>query len=215
MSVVTAAQTAEWFFDFVSPFAYLQLEEFQLLPAELTIRPVPVVLGALLTHWENRGPAEIPEKRKLTYRMAQYRAECHGIPFKMPPAHPFNPIRPLRLAIAAGGGLPVIREIFRFIWREGRTVWEERDWRELCARVGLPDADSAIEQAAVKDALRQHTNHAIELGVFGVPTFHYQGELFWGHDATPLFLHTLNHPDWLESEELRRISALPVGIQRK
>lgn len=215
MSETPYPQTAEWFFDFVSPFAYLQLEEIHLLPAELAIRPVPVVLGALLTHWETRGPAEIPEKRKLTYRMAQYRAESHGIPFKMPPAHPFNPIRALRLAIAAGGRLETIRDIFRFIWREGRSVTEERDWRELCERLGMDDADHAIEQPAVKEALRRHTDHAIELGVFGVPTLRYGGELFWGHDATPLFLHTLSHPDWLQSDELRRISSLPIGIQRK
>jgi 2-hydroxychromene-2-carboxylate isomerase len=207
--------TVEWFFDFISPFAYLQLEQFDQLPPNLSVTLTPVVLGALLAHWENKGPAEIPEKRKFTYRMAQFRAEQLGIPFKMPPAHPFNPIKPLRLALAANCQLSAIKEIFRFIWREGRGVWEEQDWQELCARVGVANADQTIEEAAIKDALRQNTERAIRLGVFGVPTLVYDGELFWGHDATPLFLLYVGHPTWLNSEELRRISTLPVGIQRK
>jgi 2-hydroxychromene-2-carboxylate isomerase len=215
MSNVVAPPTAEWFFDFVSPFAYLQLEQFDRLPAGLAIRPVPVVLGALLTYWENRGPAEIPAKRTFTYRMAQYRAESLGIPFKMPPAHPFNPIKALRLAVVCGNNLGAIREIFRFIWRDGRGIWDEQDWRELCSRLDLADPDRAIEQPEVKDALRSFTDHAISLGVFGVPTLHCNGELFWGNDATDLFLHVQNHPDWLQSEELQRISKLPVGVQRK
>lgn len=215
MSNAVPSQSAEWFFDFVSPFAYLQLEQFDRLPASLAVRPVPVVLGALLTYWENRGPAEIPAKRTFTYRMAQYRAESLGIPFKMPPAHPFNPIKALRLAVATGNNLSAIREIFRFIWREGRAIWNEQDWHELCARIDLADPDAAIEQASVKEALRHSTDHAISLGVFGVPTLYSNGELFWGNDATELFLHVQNHPDWLHSEELQRISNLPVGVQRK
>ncbi|RQP33687.1 DsbA family protein, partial [Burkholderia ubonensis] len=102
---MSTATTATWYFDFVSPFAYLQLEQFERLPPTLTIEPRPIVLGALLAHWGQKAPAEIAAKRVFTYRHAQYRADKLGIPFRMPPAHPFNPIKPLRLAIAMGGSL--------------------------------------------------------------------------------------------------------------
>ncbi|HHX4381666.1 TPA: 2-hydroxychromene-2-carboxylate isomerase, partial [Burkholderia cenocepacia] len=48
---MNAARTATWYFDFVSPFAYLQQEQFDRLPPAAAFEPRPIVLGALLAHW--------------------------------------------------------------------------------------------------------------------------------------------------------------------
>ncbi|KVQ11259.1 2-hydroxychromene-2-carboxylate isomerase [Burkholderia ubonensis] len=211
---MNTATTATWYFDFVSPFAYLQLEQFERLPPTLAIEPRPIVLGALLAHWGQKAPAEIAAKRVFTYRHAQYRADKLGIPFRMPPAHPFNPIRPLRLAIAMGGSLDVIRRIFRHIWRDGHDVASPEGFAALCDAVGYPEGVSAVDVQDVKDALRAHTDHAIAHGVFGVPTFEWDGELFWGEDATAMFVDCVASRAWLDSPEVQRISALPDGIRR-
>ncbi|KWC21649.1 2-hydroxychromene-2-carboxylate isomerase [Burkholderia ubonensis] len=211
---MSTATTATWYFDFVSPFAYLQLEQFERLPPTLAIEPRPIVLGALLAHWGQKAPAEIAAKRVFTYRHAQYRADRLGIPFRMPPAHPFNPIRPLRLAIAMGGSLDVIRRIFRHIWRDGHDVASPEGFAALCDAVGYPEGVSAVDAQDVKDALRAHTDHAIAHGVFGVPTFEWDGELFWGEDATAMFVDCVASRAWLDSPEVQRISALPDGIRR-
>jgi 2-hydroxychromene-2-carboxylate isomerase len=211
---MSAARTAAWFFDFVSPFAYLQLEQFERLPATLTDELRPVVLGALLKHWGQKGPAEIPAKRIFTYRYAQFRAEQLDIRYRMLSAHPFNPIKPLRLAIAMGGSLDAVRRIFRHIWRHGHEVASPQGFAALCEAVGFPQGVTAVEETSVKEALRAHTDYAIALGVFGVPTFALDRELFWGEDATALFLGCLESGAWLASAEVRRISALPVGVQR-
>ncbi|KVL13257.1 2-hydroxychromene-2-carboxylate isomerase [Burkholderia ubonensis] len=211
---MNTATTATWYFDFVSPFAYLQLEQFERLPPTLAIEPRPIVLGALLAHWGQKAPAEIAAKRVFTYRHAQYRADRLGIPFRMPPAHPFNPIRPLRLAIAMGGSLDVIRRIFRYIWRDGHDVASPEGFAALCDAVGYPEGVSAVDAQEVKDALRAHTDHAIAHGVFGVPTFEWDGELFWGEDATAMFVDCVASRAWLDSPEVQRISALPDGIRR-
>ncbi len=205
--------TVDWFFDVVSPFAYLQLEQFDKLPAGVAIRPRPVVLGAILNHCGQKGPAEIAGKRTFTYRYALFRAQQLGIAYRMPPAHPFNPIKALRLTIAMGGSLDAVRAVFRHIWRDGHDVASPDGFATLCEAVGFPEGKTAVDQPAVKDALRRHTDEAIALGVFGVPTLMYEGELFWGEDATALFLQCLN-TDWLDTLEVRRVSALPVGIQR-
>ena len=57
---------ADWYFDFVSPFAYLQLMDFKRLPDSLGIRYRPVLFAGLLGHWGQKGPAEIPDKRRRT-----------------------------------------------------------------------------------------------------------------------------------------------------
>ena len=102
---------AEWYFDFISPFSYLQLERIAPLHARLQIAPIPIVFGAVLQHHGQLGPAEIRGKREFTYRIVQWTAEREGIALRFPPAHPFNPIAALRLAIAAGATWPVARGI--------------------------------------------------------------------------------------------------------
>ena len=97
-------------------------------------------------HWGQPPAYGVPAKRVYTYRHALFRAEQLGIPFKMPPAHPFDSIKPLLLAVAAGGDIDCVREIFRFIWREGRDPSTRRGLRELCEHVGLPDGAKLIEQ---------------------------------------------------------------------
>ncbi|MES2071764.1 MAG: 2-hydroxychromene-2-carboxylate isomerase [Pseudomonadota bacterium] len=206
---------ADWYFDFVSPFAYLQLEQFHRLPPGLEINFKPVVFGALLAHREHKGPAEIPEKRKHTYRYTQFRAEQLGIPFKMPPAHPFNPLALLRLAVALGSGKDLVQAIFRYIWGQGNSMTSTQDWQALCNYLKIADADELVSQEAVKLQLRANTERAIARGVYGVPTFALGPQLFWGEDATSMLLHHLAHPEWLESDELRRISDLPVGVVRR
>ncbi len=207
--------TVDWFFDVISPFAYLQLEQLDRLQAahDIVIRPRPIVLGALLNHWGQKGPAEIGAKRVFTYRHALFRAQQLGMPFRMPPAHPFNPIKALRLTLAMDGSLDAVRAVFRHIWRDGNDVASPEGFAALCEAVGFPAGATAVDQPAVKDALRAHTDAAIALGVFGVPTLVHNGELFWGEDATDMFVQCLT-TDWLATPEVLRVSTLPVGIQR-
>lgn len=214
MSDSAGNKTVEWFFDFVSPFAYLQLEQFDKLPATPNIEPRPILLGAVLAHWGQRGPAEIAAKRVFTYRHALYRAQKLGIEYRMPPAHPFNPIKALRLAIAMGGSLDIVKQIFRYIWRDGREVSSPQGFAALCEAMGFAHGMEAVEASTVKEALRRNTEHALSLEVFGVPTFALDGDLFWGEDATDLFLECVASREWLESPEVLRVSQLPIGAQR-
>jgi 2-hydroxychromene-2-carboxylate isomerase len=92
----------DWYFDFISPFAYLQSAKMEELSRHATITPRPVLFAALLDHHGQLGPAEIEPKRTFIFRQALWLAQRHGIPMKLPPFHPFNPLPPLRLAIALG-----------------------------------------------------------------------------------------------------------------
>ena len=141
-------RAADWYFDFLSPFSYLQLVQFDRLPPDLEITYRPVLFAGLLGHWEHKGPAEIPAKRVHTYRWCHWYAARHGIPFRMPPAHPFNPLRPLRLAVAHDAEPAIIRAVFDTIWAEGtRSFARRRVARSsLTGRLTIADADEAIAQ---------------------------------------------------------------------
>lgn len=213
-----------WYFDFVSPYSYLQFEAYPELVQSAELRPV--LFAGLLNHWGGKGPAEVPAKRLQTYRFTYWQAGQHGITMRYPPAHPFNPIRVLRLAIALDCRFDAIKAIFEFIWKEGRSVADE--WPALTERLGLgaAAADALVAEQRVKDALAANGQAAIARGVYGVPTFDAlreradasgatTGELFWGLDATEMLLDYLEHPDVFEDAEMRRIADLPVGAARK
>jgi len=202
-----------WYFDFVSPYSYLQFEAYPELVQAAALRPV--LFAGLLNHWGGKGPAEVPAKRLQTYRYTYWQAGQHGIAMTYPPAHPFNPIHALRLAIALECGYEAIKSMFEFIWKEGRSVTDE--WPSLVERLGLTlaAADAMIAAQRVKDALAANGRQAIDRGVYGVPTFDSGTELFWGLDATDMLLDYLEHPGIFAEPEMRRIADLPVGAARK
>lgn len=205
---------AIWYFDFISPFAYLQLPRIRELAQHHPITPRPIVLAALLRHHGQLGPAEIPGKREFTYRMAQWTAETSGVVLRFPPAHPFNPLPALRLAIACGSSWQAITTIFRHIWLRGLAGDDARSLAGVADDFGIVDIETAIAAAAVKEELRANTEEAIAAGVFGVPTLHFGNCLIWGNDATPMFEKMLADRDYFERGEYARIEGLPAAMER-
>jgi len=203
----------DWYFDFISPYSYLQFEAYPELMQTAQLRPV--LFAGLLDHWGGKGPAEIPAKRLQTFRYTYWQAGQHGITMIYPPAHPFNSIHVLRLAIALECRYEVVKAIFEFIWKEGRSAADE--WPALAARLapGAAAADAMIAEPRVKDALAANGREAIARGVYGVPTFDTGKELFWGLDATDMLLDYLENPGVFDEPEMRRIANLPVGAARK
>lgn len=204
----------DWYFDFISPYSYLQFERMPAWPGGRVLSPKPILFAGLLAHWGQKGPAEIPAKRAFTYRQVQWLADRAGIPFRFPPRHPFNPIAVLRLAVALDNDTEAIRAIFRFIWAEGGEADTPGGLQELARRLGVSDVEARIAQGAVKARLRANGEEAIAAGVFGVPTLVIDGNVFWGNDATDMALDYLRDPGRFDTAEMRRIVDLPVGASR-
>lgn len=205
---------AHWYFDFVSPYSYLQLRKVLAWRDRLEIAPMPILFGAVLQKMGHLGPAEIPGKREFAYRSVQWQAERAGISLHFPPAHPFNPMPALRLAIAAGTTWPAIEAIFDHVWRDGEPA-DVAGLRQVGAQLGITDVAAAIEATAVKTQLRANTEGALAAGVYGVPMLQVGGEMFWGNDASPMIDDWLAHPDRFASTEYQRIAQLPIGVQRQ
>lgn len=205
------ATAPRWYFDFISPFAYLQWRRLRPLLAEFGIVPVPILFAAVLERTGNKGPAEIPHKRAFAYRHVLWRARQRGVPLRFPPAHPFNPLPALRLAIAAGSGEAAIEAIFDHVWARGEAA-DVAALAPLCARLGV--APEALAADAVKSALRANTDEALARGVFGVPTLALGDALFWGDDAHDFALAALRDPALLNEPEMVRVATLPEGVRR-
>jgi 2-hydroxychromene-2-carboxylate isomerase len=202
-----------WYFDFVSPYSYFGTHTFDRLPVGTEVHYQPILLGALLNHWGQKGPAEIPSKRSWTYRACVWWAKQNHVAFRMPAAHPFNPLPYLRLAIAAGNSAAAVQAIFRRLWTTGVDPADTRVVAELAESLHVPP--ERIADPGVKDSLRTATDLAIARGVFGVPSFYIHEQLFWGSDAIDFAAAYLLDPSVLATEEMKRADATPIGAARR
>ena len=202
-----------WYFDFISPFAYLQRARVRELATTHAIEYRPILFAGLLQRLEHKGPAEMPDKRRFTYRHVVWRARQLGLPLRFPPAHPFNPLAALRLCIAAGCSDAAIDAIFDHLWRDGLRGDDAESLAPVAEKLGVDIR--AIADPAVKAQLQSNFDAAVADGVFGVPTLVAGGEVFWGEDATAMFEDWLRDRAAFEAGEMTRVTTLPMGAVRR
>jgi len=203
----------DWYFDFISPFAYLQWRRLRRDHADVALNPKPLLFAAILNHVGQLGPAEIPQKRRHTYRMVLWQARAAGIPLVFPPAHPFNPLPALRLCLAAPDRIAAIDAIFAHLWEHGRQGDSIELLADVARELGIDDPAAAIAREDVKRELLANGEEAMALGLFGVPTLRVRDELFWGNDATALALAYARDPATLDAG-MRRVDTIPEAVQR-
>jgi 2-hydroxychromene-2-carboxylate isomerase len=207
-----------FFFDFVSPYAYLAFERLpeSLIGHSYNMRYQPVLFAALLKNHGQLGPAEIAPKRDWTYRQVLWQAHQHGVDLQLPAAHPFNPLPLLRLAVACDTkGLPnryVTETIFHHVWRGGADAGDAERLRALTENLA-PARDPG--SAPVKAELAAHTQTAIDHGVFGVPSFQVDDKLFWGFDALPMLRAYLDGDAWFDQGHWEAAAKVGAGVVRK
>jgi 2-hydroxychromene-2-carboxylate isomerase len=189
-----------FYFDPVSPYAWLAARDLERVEraAGGQVAVVPVLFAGLLNAHGSLGPAEIPAKRRYLFRDVMREAARRGLAFAGPPGHPFNPLPALRMCTAAAGDADRRALALAFMagcWERGEDLMDEAALVRLADDAGLDGAAllAAAHTPAVKAALADTTARAVADGVFGVPTFHIEGdaELFWGGDRIDALLWRL------------------------
>ena len=207
----------DFYFDFISPYAYLAFDKLPetLLGLSYSVTYQPVLFAAMLKHHGQLGPAEIQPKRDWTYRQVAWLAHGQGVDLQMPAAHPFNPLPLLRLAVASSvRGAPnryVCETLFMHVWQGGGDAADAQRLNALAGQIApMHDPNSA----AARELLKTNTDAAIARGVFGVPTMAVDGRLFWGFDALPMLSDYLRGGPWSKSSAWQAAAQVPVGVAR-
>lgn len=211
-------KSIDFYFDFISPYAYLAFEQ---LPKALaghsyTVRYIPIMLGGLLLEHGQLGPAEIPSKREWTYRQVLWQAQQLGIPLRLPKSHPFNPTNLLRLSLAcAPHGLPnryVVETIFRHVWLEGLEAIDAQRLHQLVEQLQpLQDFNSPD----IKNQLKEWGQQALQHQIFGVPSFQVDDKMFWGLDSLSMLEAYLRGDDWFNNGQWECVSQPIYGIAKR
>lgn len=194
-----------FYLDCVSPYAWLAFER---LPQELqglsySVEYRPVLLGALLQQHGNPGPAGIAPKRDWTYRHVSWLGQHLGVPLQMPAQHPFNTLVLLRQALACSrdGSINrfVAETLLRHVWVGGHDALDAQRLAQLAQELAAqlqPETDSERTKAL----LRANTDAAAARGVFGVPAFAVDDQLFWGLDSLPMLRAYLQGDPWFAAD---------------
>ncbi|CAN5115642.1 2-hydroxychromene-2-carboxylate isomerase [soil metagenome] len=215
------ARRVRFHFDFISPYSYLALTQAEAFAAEHGVRweMRPILYAALLDATGLIGPAETPVKREYSIRDIVRSADRLGVPLVGPPVHPFNPLCALRAACLFQDdprGLALATRLSTMCWGEGLAITEPEAVVRAVAEAGL-EADGLAERLGSPEAkalLRDNTDQALSAGVFGVPTFIWRGELFWGHDRMDHLAERLAGRLSSAEERGATIAARPRGAQR-
>ncbi|MGB1275438.1 MAG: 2-hydroxychromene-2-carboxylate isomerase [Nannocystaceae bacterium] len=213
---------ATFYFDFISPYAYLAWHRLPKLVAahELELELVPILFAGLLNHYGQLGPAEVEPKREFVFRQAFRRGHRLGLRLSPPPGHPFNPLLALRVASIAEDlkhQQQVITALFEATWGGGPGIHTPALVCQALDNAGL-DGAALVAKATTPEGklrLRAATDTAIKKGVFGVPTIFTGGEVFWGDDSIAEDLPVcLRGEDPLDHELLAKWSHTePVAVR--
>ena len=181
----------DFYFDFSSPYGYLASQKIEAL-AERHGRTVdwhPMLLGVVFKQTGAAPLTEVPVKGPYSKHDFSRSARFHGVEFNMPPVFPIPAQAPSRVVLwakqkSAADGARLAKALYRAFFVEGRDISKPDVAAEIAGEQGLDAAQAraAIDDPAIKDALKREVDGAIGAGVFGSPFVVIDGEPFWGLD---------------------------------
>jgi 2-hydroxychromene-2-carboxylate isomerase len=179
-----------FYFDLGSPYAYLTAERISGLFADAGLEQPewqPILLGGLFKRFGRDSWANGPGREEGIAEVER-RAGAYGLPpLAWPDPWPGNTLGAMRAATFAkqtGRTVAFALAAFRQAFAAGRDLSEPDNVLIAAAACELhPKALlKAVETKGVKNALREATDRAAELGVIGVPSLRVGEEVFWGDD---------------------------------
>jgi 2-hydroxychromene-2-carboxylate isomerase len=183
--------TIDFYFDFSSPYGYLASQMVEKLAAKhgRTVDWHPMLLGVVFKQTGGAPLTQIPVKGPYAARDFARTARYHGIDFKMPSVFPIPAQAPSRVTLWAKqrspeGAAKIAKALYRAFFVDDLYISKPEVVAEVAGRAGLDAqaARAAIDDPAIKDALKREVDAAIGAGVFGSPFIIVDGEPFWGTD---------------------------------
>jgi 2-hydroxychromene-2-carboxylate isomerase len=183
--------TLDFWYEFGSNYSYLSVMRIEALAAGrgIALRWRPFLLGPIFRDFGWPTSPFVLQKEKGAYVWRDMARLCrqYGLPWTQPTVFPRSAVLPLRVALL-GAEQPWIAEYSRRMMQINFVADREIDTAdavgEVLSAMALPAADllEKAQSEANKQRLRQQTENARALGIFGAPTFFVAGEMFWGND---------------------------------
>ena len=184
------ADDLEVYFTPASPWTFLSWDRLGALIAREGLRAhyFPVDYGVIFARTGGLPlPQRAPERQR--YRLMELKRWSRRlhVPIHLEPRHfPVADAEAALLILAARergeDGWAVARAFMAAVWQQQRDLADPATRRAILAEQGL-DAEALERDAAgLAETRAAESEQAIARGVFGAPTFIFEGALFWGQD---------------------------------
>ena len=189
----------DFYFDFISPYAYLAYKKIQSLPKDIRINYKPILLGGLHNLEGITAPAFIKPKLKHMMNDSLLIAKKYNFDFKWNSKFPINSLNIMRgcFDINLSNRDPYIETMFNAYWKYDLDISKEEILIPLLEQCRI-DKDiflKKIKDPAIKEKLKDATKDAHEKEIFGAPTFIINNKIFWGQDRLEFALDEYNKMD--------------------
>jgi len=196
------APKIEFWYEFASTYSYLSAMRIEAAAKAAGVEVLwkPFLLGPIFfaQGW-NTSPFNLyPAKGRYMVREMERLTSARGLPFRMPSPFPQNSLLAARLAIVGhdeGWGVPFSKRVYAAQFGDGASISDQGVLSSILRETGQ-DAGRLLaltSQTAIKERLRQRTEEAQELGIFGAPSFLVGGELYWGDEKLESALASLGN----------------------
>mgnify|MGYP001499375128 FL=1 len=186
----------EFYFDFISPYAYLAYKKIQSLPNDIKIKYKPVLLGALHNLEGITAPAFIKPKLKHMISDCDLIANKNKSNFIWNSKFPINSLSVMRgyLFINAENRELYLNVMFDAYWKDNLDISNEKILKNLLEKCKINSIKffDGIKDLRIKDELKSITQEAHDKGIFGAPTFVVNNKIFWGQDRLEFALEEYN-----------------------
>jgi 2-hydroxychromene-2-carboxylate isomerase len=180
----------DFYLDFISPFGYLARHRLSQIVTDhaCVIRYHPIDLTKIKLAAGNNGPSNrnIPPKIRYLTTDLQRWARRYEIPMVETLAGPATEKmnKGLLWAIDLRVADEYVRQAWDCVWRHGRDPGDIRTLENLATSMGwrADDFIAFVDSEPAAQRYEAENQQAIGIGVFGVPTFLIDGEMFWGND---------------------------------
>jgi len=181
----------QFWFEFGSTYSYPAAMRVERLAKERGVAVAwrAFLLGPIFQEqgWNDSPFNLYPVKGRYMWRDLARICESQGIPLRRPSRFPRNGLLAARVAcrFADEPWLPeFVRAVYEANFARDLEIAEPAVVAECLVRAGQDSAArlEAAQTGAAKEALREQTERARRLGVFGAPSFVVGDELFWGND---------------------------------
>lgn len=184
------SQSIDFYFDFVSPAAYLAYKRIRQLQQEYDVEVVfkPLLLGGLFKSVENLSPISVPAKLyySMRYDLPRY-AALYKVVLNPNPHFPLNTLPLLRGSLAArelGIFDAYCDTVFDAIWQEKLNMADPQIIAQRLTTAGF-DVQTILALSTtpeVKQEVIGNAEEAKQRGAFGVPTMYFNDEMYFGQD---------------------------------
>lgn len=189
----------EFWFDFASTYSYLTCMRIEKLCTEkqIRLRWRPFLLGPIFKDqgWNNSPFNIYPAEGNYMWKEMERHSRAYGLhSYRKPSQFPRVSLLGARIALVAQDEKWVgefVRAVYRANFEKDQDISNKDVLSGILDNLGIDSTPwfAQAEEEKAKLNLRDQTERARSLGIFGAPSFTIGQELFWGDDRLEEALH--------------------------